>query len=298
MQNWKKLGLIYNADNYSSVPIGHFISKNIIRIFCSRRDAENQSTPFFIDYNLESIKILNKQVINLDLGDAGTFDENGIMPTSLIIINSKLYLYYIGWNSGGSTPFRNAIGLAMSFDNGLTFKKHSNGPILDRSIYDNCFVASNCVIKDNGIYKMYYLSCGEWLNNNGKLKHKYNIKYAESNDGINWKREGIVAIDFKYKHEYAISVPRVVKEDDIFKMWYSYRGIEESDSYRIGYAESNDGKVWNRKDDEIIFTGENESWDSKMMCYPFIYDYNKNRFMLYNGNEYGKSGIGLAILEK
>ena len=35
-----------------------------------------------------------------------------------------------------------------------------------------------------------------------------------------------------------------------------------------------------------------------MICYPNVFDYNGNRYMLYNGNAYGKSGFGLAILEE
>ncbi len=34
-----------------------------------------------------------------------------------------------------------------------------------------------------------------------------------------------------------------------------------------------------------------------MICYPFIFDHKGKRYMLYNGNDYGKTGFGLAVLE-
>ena len=127
--------------------------------------------------------------------------------------------------------------------------------------------------------------------------HKYHIKYAESNDGINWKREGKIAIGFRYKEEYAISVPRVHKEDGIYKMWYSYRGSPRALTYRIGYAESGDGIDWIRKDEEVSLDVSESGWDSEMICYPYLFNHNSKRYMLYNGNGYGKTGFGLAVLE-
>ncbi len=35
-----------------------------------------------------------------------------------------------------------------------------------------------------------------------------------------------------------------------------------------------------------------------MIEYPFVFDHKCNRYMLYNGNSYGKTGFGLAVLEK
>ena len=75
-------------------------------------------------------------------------------------------------------------------------------------------------------------------------------------------------------------------------MWYSYRGK----NYRIGYAESADGLHWTRKDSEAGITVSRSGWDSKMIEYPFVFDDNENRYLLYNGNDYGKTGIGLALL--
>ena len=117
--------------------------------------------------------------------------------------------------------------------------------------------------------------------------------FAESNDGINWSRDGLVAIDYANDKEYAISRPSVIYENGIWKMWYSYRG----DRYSIGYAESYDGKKWERLDHQVGIAVSSSGWDSEMVEYPFVFDHKGQRYMLYNGNGYGKTGFGLAVLE-
>ena len=205
-------------------------------------------------------------------------------------------MYYAGWNRAGSTPFRNALGLAISRDGGMTYQRLSEGPILDRSPVDPCFVAGACVLQRGAGYLMWYISCVDWRLVDGRPRHYYHLKVATSNDGINWQRSGKVAIDFKSDLEYAISQPWVVLDGGTYRMWFSYRGQEGIGTYRIGYAESNDGETWQRDDAAVGFAVSDSGWDSQMICYPFVFTLDGRRFMLYNGNEYGKTGFGLAEL--
>ena len=81
-------------------------------------------------------------------------------------------------------------------------------------------------------------------------------------------------------------------------MWYSYRGQPSITTYRIGYAESPDGVHWSRMDEKMHSLDVSEGgWDSEMICYPYVFDHKGKRYMLYNGNGYGKTGFGLAVLE-
>lgn len=301
---WKKLGQIYDGNlianyQYAAVPVAKIINENIIRIFFSARNRENQSLPFYFDYSLESNELLQlSQKPLLSLGTLGAFDDSGVMPTSLVEKNDVLYMYYIGWNLGVTVPFRNSIGLAISKDDGNTFKKLFEGPIIDRTKDEPHFTASNCVLIEDNIWKIWYLSCVKWVKSDNEITHYYHIKYATSLDGINWIREGKIAIDFQYPNEYAISVPRIIIDSNKYKMWYSYRGGEISETYRIGYAESDNGIDWVRMDDKVGIDVSIKGWDSEMICYPFLFNLNGKRYMLYNGNNYGKTGIGLAVLEK
>jgi len=303
---WKKLGKIFevnkNSDwmySHASVPFAEKITENELKIYFSTRNINNESSIGYIIIDLNSLNILEiSQKPLLTKGKLGTFDDSGVMGSCLLNKDGKKYLYYIGWNLGVTVPFRNAIGVAISEDNGKTFNRMFEGPIVDRTKDEPYFTASNCVIEDNGIYKMWYLSCTEWIKVNNKIIHKYHIKYAESKDAINWERNGIVSIDYKDKYEYAISVPRVIKENNIYKMWFSSRATKNISTYRIRYAESKNGINWIRKDDEVGIDVSKEGWDCEMICYPFVFDHKGKRFMLYNGNGYGKTGFGLAVLEQ
>ena len=198
-----------------------------------------------------------------------------------------------------TVPFRNSIGLAELDDESGAFRRKFTGPIIDRTRDEPHFCASNCVILDESIYKIWYLSCTSWETlPGGSVRHCYHIKYATSEDGVNWVRNGEVAIDYSSHEEYAISVPRVIKENGIYKMWFSSRGSKQSSSYAIRYAESSDGIKWHRYDDAINFVGSSDGWDHDMQCYPFIFDAGGARYMLYNGNGYGRTGFGLARLDQ
>ena len=143
---------------------------------------------------------------------------------------------------------------------------------------------------------MWYGSNLQWGKDQSQMKHV--IKYAESSNGLVWKRNYDVDVGLVHKNEYALSKPIVIKEKGLYRMWYSYRGNGLVETYRIGYAESNDGRSWTRKDDLVGIDVSESGWDSEMICYPFIFDHKGKRYMLYNGNGYGKTGFGLAVLEQ
>ena len=124
----------------------------------------------------------------------------------------------------------------------------------------------------------------------------YNIKFAESNDGINWVRNGQVCIDFKSRNETALARPCVIYENNIFKMWYSYK--DPKIGYRIGYAESLDGIKWERLDNEFGMGVSKTGWDSQMVEYSFVFNHKDYKYMLYNGNNYGENGIGYSVLNE
>jgi len=298
---WKKLGKVYEPNGSSDwchthamVPIAEHLYDDIYKIYFSPRDVDNRCHVAWLIIDLNNPQQILEQAKKpiLSPGKLGTFDDSGAMANSIINIGDKKYLYYQGVNLGVTVPFKNSIGLAISSDGGETFQKFSEGPLLDRTYAEPHFCATPMILKEDGVYKMWYLSCIRWEPSDNKPKHYYHIKYAESNDGIDWDRKGIVAIDFKNDDEYAIAVPRVIKEDGVYKMWYSYRG----NRYRIGYAESENGINWIRKDHLAGITVSDSGWDNDMIEYPFIFDHKGLRYMLYNGNGYGKTGFGLAVL--
>ncbi len=300
-QNWQKLGRIYNTEtpnnhlySHASVPTAEYLGKDIYKIYFSSRDKEDRSFTNFLTIDItDPLKVLSiSQEPVLSPGKLGAFDDSGAMASWLTKEGEKNYLYYIGWNLGQTVPFRNSIGLAIR-SNSNKFSRYAEGPIVDRSAHEPHFCASCCVIPMNNIWHMWYLSCTEWRFNNERPEHRYHIKYAESEDGIVWNRKGLVAIDYLNENEIAISRPSVLYENDTWKMWFSYRSVNST--YRIGYAESNDAKNWVREPSSVLSPSDC-GWDADMVEYPFVFVHKGAKYMLYNGNDYGRSGFGIAVL--
>jgi hypothetical protein len=151
--------------------------------------------------------------------------------------------------------------------------------------------ASPCVLVDGGVWRMWYVSGTGWTPEERSAKHYYHVKYAESDDGVEWRRAGVVCIDYR-PGEHAIARPCVLKQGDRYRMWYCYRGP----AYRIGYAESGDGLRWERLDDAAGIDVSAAGWDSEMLAYPYVFEHGGALYMLYNGNDYGRTGVGLAVL--
>ena len=126
-QSWSKIGRIFNPSvlnpygySFSSVPFVNSITEDEIEVYFSSRDNSNKShllsATFNINDNFSLIKFNSTPL--LSPGGLGEFDEHGVMGCHSVNINNNKYLYYIGWNLGVTTPFRNSIGLAK-YDNNL-----------------------------------------------------------------------------------------------------------------------------------------------------------------------------------
>ena len=116
---------------------------------------------------------------------------------------------------------------------------------------------------------------------------------------MEWRRENRTCIEPRHAEE-ANARPRVVRDGDRYRMWYCYRGsrgyrTDSAASYRIGYAESGDGVSWARRDDAAGIDVSDEGWDDLMVTYPSLYEHRGVRHLLYNGNGFGRSGIGHAV---
>lgn len=300
-QVWEKLGKIqfshpdFLLGKFSGAmcPTIQSIKESEVQVLFSSRDLDGRGSIFRLSLNLENFEAqMNAEGPILGPGETGHFDDDGVTPSCLVNLDGDLFLYYVGWNRGVSVPFRNAIGLAQLHKVG-TASKVFPGPLMDRTAREPNFVASCYVMPVGNQFRMWYLSCVDWVDTDQGPKHRYLIRNAVSNNGKDWERDGSVAIGFKDSSEYAISRPWVLHENGVFKMWFSSRG----DSYRIGYAESLNGTDWVREDGLFGLEPSEEGWDSEMVEYPCVFDAVGSRWMLYNGNGYGRSGFGLARLK-
>ena len=233
----------------------------------------------------------------LEVGVPGTFDDSGTQCNWAMWNGSEVWLYYLGWNLGITVPARNNTGLAVSDDGGVTFRKPFQGPVLDRTPHEPFFAYTPCILKEDEIYHCWYGSGRGWATVGEKLEGEFEIKYGHSTDGVNWTRPNVTCLPPLDPGEVNCR-PSVIKDEDTYKMWFSYRGTVDfrdgTGSYKIGYAESKDRLTWCRRDDYGGLDHSDEGWDGLMTCFAQVADIGGRRLIFYNGNGFGATGFGFA----
>lgn len=300
---WRKLGLLFRPDgtkpwmqSHATNPFTLTLDENTRRVFFSSRDAQGRNHVGWCDVDVSDtpkvIRVADEPV--LAPGPLGYFDDHGVYGSSVVEKDDRLFLYYAGWNPGKRAPmFYASIGLAISDDGGRTFRKYSSAPLLGRSDIDPWMTSACCVQLENGVFRMWYISGIGWHERaDGELWSRYHIKYAESPDGVRWKREGHVAIGLR-EGETNIARPTIMREDGVYKAWFPVHS--GASGYRMGYAESPDGLVWTRDDAQAGIAPSADGFDSESVSYPWVFKARARTWLLYNGNGFGREGIGLAV---
>jgi hypothetical protein len=300
--SWRRLGALPLdtaaaawAVTHAALPVTEQLDTGTWTLYLALRDEQGRARIGRTRLTLDprpALAPLDSQPV-LDLGVLGAFDDSGVVTSCLVTDGSRRLLYYTGWARGVTVPFYLAAGIAVSENDG-PFTRLSDGPLLDRNAVDPFLTASPFVTRDAGTWRMWYVSGSRWSSTAAGPRHDYHIRYAESDDGIAWQRRGTVCIDYAAgTDEHAFGRPHVLKHDDGYAMWYSVRG----QGYVIGYAESGDGVTWTRRDDAGGLLPSPDGWDGEMVEYPWVFEHAGARYMLYNGNGYGRSGVGLAVWE-
>lgn len=297
---WTKLGRVFCPDRQYPWMLTHAanctamrVDTHRYRVFFSTRDAQNRASIGWVEIDIRSplrVTAIASEPM-LSPGPAGAFDDSGVSLACMLSENGTTYLYYTGWNLGVTVPWRNSIGLAASVD-GLRFERVSPAPVLDRNAHDPFSLSYPFVMHDDAGWRMWYGSNLRWGSEQRDMDHV--IKYATGTGPAAWLPAGIVCVGIEHAGEYAFSRPCVIRDGPLWRMWYSYRGA----AYRMGYAESPDGVAWTRRDALAGIAPGGEEWDSESVEYPWVFDHEGSRYMLYNGNRYGLTGFGLAILDR
>jgi hypothetical protein len=317
---WKKLGKIFDPTQhklqndcmqFAQAPQA-LIFDDFVRIYFSTRVIDESKGKYlshiaFVDMrkNLSDvIRVSNKMVI--PLGGLGCFDEHGIFPMNVLRYEDVIYGYTCGWNRRVSVSVDTAIGLAISHDNGLTFQRVGDGPVLAASLREPCLVG-DCFVKIIGdLFHMWYIFGTGWkrFTADAPPDRTYKIGHAVSIDGINWvKEEARQIIADRMGADESQALPTVTDIDRRHHMFFCYRQSydfrENKDrGYRIGHAYSDDLVNWMRDDEDPLLDVTPGDWDSDMLCYPHVFECDGKVYLLYNGNEFGRYGFGLAVLER
>lgn len=318
MFNWEKLGQLFDPavharggwmHSYAQSPSAVVLSDRV-RVFCCSRppvgaDGMYVSYLAYIDLDRSDprrvIGICEQPL--LPLGERGTFDEFGTNPVSVIRDGAQLRAYYAGWTRCESVPVNGAIGVAVSDDDGRSFRRLGPGPVLSYAPDEPFMVGSPRIRRFNGHWVLWYVSGKVWLPaEGGRPEPVYKIRMAMSDDGFNWHRQGHDLIEDRLGANECQACADVLERDGRFHMFFSYRQSHNykgsQGGYRIGYAWSEDMLNWVRQDERAGMSPSDDGWDSELANYPHVFELDGDHYMLYQGNGMGRTGIGLARLHK
>ncbi|MEZ8128746.1 hypothetical protein [Enterovibrio norvegicus] len=303
---WQKLGHVFNHSTKSEwiedsalTPTPILLDEDRIRVYCGFRDRQGVSRIGYVDVSAKDPSIILKvsDKPSLDIGSDGAFDDNGVILGDVIRVeNGILRMYYVGFQLVKKAKFLAFSGVAESADNGETFQRKSNVPILDRSDEGLTINAIHSVIKEKNKWRIWYAAGNDWQEIAGVSYPKYNIRYTESFDGLTIDLTSVneLCVDVE-GDEYRIGRPSVFKINKVYIMFYTKGGITGKD-YFPGVAYSEDGVNWKRNDECFGLTMSEDGFDSIHLCYPRLITVGSRVFCFYNGNYMGKEGFGVAEL--
>jgi predicted GH43/DUF377 family glycosyl hydrolase len=300
---WEKRGRLLHADGtipwmYGFTGAAAFDDphgEGPVDLYISGRDDRGRSMIGRARIDLDRYEVLElEEEPVFTPGQLGAFDENGVSYPTLVRTKGELLMYYTGWVPTVLTPFQNHLGLARLGPD-RRFHRVSRAPILHRNDDDFLSVGSSYVSLSGGVWRLWYTSFLEWGSGEAAPKHRYEVKLALSLDGQRWERPfgKHICVGAENPGEHSFCRPSVLFWRGLHHMWYAFRG----EHYRIGYATSEDGVHWERKDDLVGLELSADGWDSKEQCYPHVIRRGNVLHMVYSGNGYGRDGLGLARME-
>jgi hypothetical protein len=303
MQFWKKLGQIYEPKavgrhpkllSHAANPLPIHLDGDVYRVFFNGRDDRNRSSIGAVDIDLTLLKVVNEHYNPFFYhGENGSYFADGLSIGNCYEANGIRYMLFMGWQNPVDGHWRGDIGRLIVTPE-LMLELDGIEPFLGCHPIDPISLSYPWVHHNPfGGFDMWYSSVLSWDAGNGDLVAP--IHHALSVDGNHWTRTGL-SVPYSVGIAQAFSRPTVVqnKHGD-YEMWFSYRS-GSGEKYRIGYAKSQNGQNWTLELDKTGIQISESGWDSEMIEYPFVFDHGGQRYMLYNGNGYGRTGFGLAVL--
>jgi hypothetical protein len=316
MFSWKKLGKVFTPQEvegrkwlkeFAQAPATLIFDK-FVRVYFSCRpqpDAQSQYVSYSAYVDLDRANLFNVLRVStepiLSLGGLGEFDEFGTYPVSVIRNGNEVHAYYAGWTRCESVPFNVAIGIAISYDEGQNFSKLGTGPMLSYSLDEPFILSGPKIRRFNNIWYLWYIAGRKWKMVDGRAEPIYKIRMATSNDGISWVKVNKDLINSRIEEDEAQASPDVFYANSKYHMFFCYRYSShyrgKENGYRIGYAFSSNLIDWVRDDSKVGIDISEQDWDSEMISYPHVFELDGKTYLFYLGNEVGRHGFGLAVLE-
>jgi hypothetical protein len=302
MKGWHKLGLSVAAPgdglmaSHASLPTPLRL-KDRIRVYFSACDADLRGRIFYADleptFPFRVMHISRTPV--LDIGPAGTFDADGVNPSQILERDGKLFLYYVGWQRiSNDIPYTLLGGLAVSTDGGASFTRVQDTPLLPPTAEESYFRTVPFVWWEDGQWQMLYIGGGEFFTGpGGKRLPRYALRHTQSPHGWNWTGTSRALLEPNPGlGQIGFGRPVVTrKAGSAAELMLSVRTVN---GYTLRSGPFSLQKAIDPSDLRELLPLGQEGWDSEMTCFGVRLEIDGGELLLYNGNQFGRSGFGLA----
>jgi predicted GH43/DUF377 family glycosyl hydrolase len=215
------------------------------------------------------------------LKDNTTYDRYGVGVSFVLKDDMNYKMWYTGLSHSGISY----VYYAYSED-GLSWTKYSEIPVLfpdSLGTWDYYHVSSGPVIKEDGLYKMYYSG---WNDQHGA----WPVGLATSEDGINWIRYDHNPILTGEGWDIQIRAQSIIKKNGLYYMFFTGG---TGNNCRIGVATSPDGYNWEKYAGNPVLINE-YPWEGNAVAFPSVILEDNQFVMIYQGILDANTAFGYA----
>ncbi|WP_309091503.1 hypothetical protein [Phenylobacterium sp.] len=257
-----------------------------VRVYYAACDDDLRGRIFFADFGLEPPFPLmaRSEKPSLDLGAAGAFDADGVNPSQIVQQEDRLALLYIGWRRGpDDTPYTLFGGLAFSEDGGLTFDRA--GPLLRPCDGERLFRTAPFLERTGDGWRLLYIGGDRFVTGeHGKRLPIYSLMELRSPTPWEWTGPGreLLAPDVE-GGELGFGRPVSLGGERLMLSVRSRSGYE--------LVETALGPGAARRP---VLPDGREPWEAQMTCFGAPCQIGDRELLFYNGDGFGRTGMGLA----
>jgi len=299
MTRWVKGGLILataddsRACSHAMLPTPHRMGDRL-EVYFAACDADMRGRIYAVDLvdDVPVPKVTGATRLVLDLGDPGDFDCDGVNPCQVVARGGEVFLYYIGWQRGpAAVPYRLFVGLAVSRDQGATYRKISRNPVLAPLSGEDCFRTAAHIYPTPSGWAALYIGGDAFIDGqDGKRLPVYSLRRTTSKDGITWTEPGEILLSpDRARGEIGFGRPWLWHDDHGGAvLMLSVRTEQGYSLVEIGFDDEN------RLRRRTLIEPGAAGWDSGMVCFAAPCAGQGQELLFYNGNGFGRTGFGIA----
>lgn len=262
------------------------------RLFFNSRDEFQRSSIYSVELIGDEFEAdCSTLTLEQEWGPKDSYFSHGISIGSSFTFDGDTFISIMGWKVPSGEHWRGEIGL-LRLDGNAHVSQVTDTPWLGLNDEDPISKSYPAVLIESGGIYIWYGTTISWDAGNGEMLHV--IKEARL-DNLWGNSEQLRTLPYLIGKAQAFARPAVTLVDQRKLMAYSYRG--SSMGYRIGFVWLDDLNTASHLGGIPAFGPSTADWEDEMVEYPSFFSHNDRKFMLYNGNGFGRTGLGLAEIE-